>query len=219
MSKEMDRLGLPKEAQTYGSLLYACSRVKDFDRAYGRQSLFSYRHRTTRHPTNDTTHATRHDTTNDTINDTHRLSVVADMVKAGHSPNEHIFTELVNSCASKRASHHVVRVSCVCVRSRACFFSDACVRCVLLGFSPLAGRAEDLEQVAGVLDYVEKQQAPEKRLNMLSPYNCFMGKCLEMGATGTHPLPSPRHLASHHSAHCVACVVSCRVVCVVLCAH
>ncbi len=39
MSKEMDRLGLPKEAQTYGSLLYACSRVKDFDRAYGPQSL------------------------------------------------------------------------------------------------------------------------------------------------------------------------------------
>lgn len=42
---------------------------------------------------------------------------------------------------------------------------------------------QDLEQVAGVLDYVEKQQAAEGQLNMLSPYNCFMGKCLEMGAT------------------------------------
>jgi pentatricopeptide repeat protein len=38
-----------------------------------------------------------------------------------------------------------------------------------------------LEQVAGVLGHVEKQYAGQ--LTMLASYNCFMGKCLEMGAT------------------------------------
>jgi hypothetical protein len=61
MSKEMDRLGLPKEAQTYGSLLYACSRVKDFDRAYGRQSLLPPRttHAFLSEPHTRTTRTTR----------------------------------------------------------------------------------------------------------------------------------------------------------------
>lgn len=69
--------------------------------------------------------------------------------------------------------------------------------------------------MAGVLDYVEKQQAAEGQLNMLSPYNCFMGKCLEMGATGTPPDLDSRE-PSQPSAHCVPCV-SCAVSCVVLC--
>jgi hypothetical protein len=88
------------------------------------------------------------------------------MVKAKQQPNEHIWTELVNSCASTSAS------------------LPACFQCAIADYVlTLEVCAAHLEEVARLLNYVEEQNAG--KLNMLSPYNCFMGKCLEMGATGT----------------------------------